>query len=149
MDNQAEALLTKYLQLLGRSAGKEMENIRAKMAWSLAQDLWEGLEKVPGTVEELISYLDRRLRVEFPFCEQLGLQEVTPEDIAVVIKGCAIKRANQDFMGNYQRSLCPVDPFLIFFLNRSYSQNVWLMENCATGDGCVMKFSLSQSCALR
>ncbi|HHW08140.1 MAG TPA: hypothetical protein GXX34_11545 [Clostridia bacterium] len=149
MDHKGDALLTKYLQVLGKSAGKEMENIRAKMGWSLAEDLWGSLETEPKTVEQLIAFLNYRLQAEFPFCERLELKEASPVDITVMVHGCAFKKANLDLVQHHRQNLCPVDPFLIFFLNRSFSQNCWLVDNAFTEDGCIMKFSLSKSCALK
>lgn len=52
-------------------------------------------------------------------------------------------------MGNYQKRLCPVDPFLNIFLKSELQPNVWLMEDCPSEDGCGMKVRLSQGCGLR
>lgn len=145
MADKSQTLLTKYLQVLGKTAGKEIDNIRAKIAWSLSQDFWETLEHVPDTVHDLNSYLNARIQADFPFCESLELKEISPGEISVAVKGCILKTANLDLVTNYDHNLCPIDPFLIFVLSRSSGQNVCLVEHCYTEDGCIMKLSPGNS----
>lgn len=150
MADKSQTLLTKYLQVLGKTAGKENDNIRAKIAWSLAQDFWEALELMPDTIQDLNSYLNARIQADFPFCESLELKEISPAEISVVVRECVLKQANSDVMNNYDQNLCPVEPLLIFFLSRTYGQNVHLIEDSFTEDGCIMKLSLGNSnCACR
>lgn len=145
MADKSQLLLTKYFQVLGKTAGKEIDNIRAKIAWSLAQDFWEALEAKPDTVQELNSYLNARVQADFPFCESLELKEISPVEISVVVKGCILKAANIDLMSNYEQNLCPIEPLLIFFLSRSYGQNACLRDNFFTEDGCIINLSLGNS----
>ncbi|NLC76991.1 MAG: hypothetical protein GX750_05150 [Clostridia bacterium] len=145
--DKIKTLLTKYLQVLGGAAGKEIDNIRAKMAWSLAEDVLLAQPTMPVSVEDLSASLDRALQEHFPFCERVELKEVSPDQINVVITGCFLKEANEKLQTSQDLSLCPMAPFFIYVFSRNFRQNAWLEDYHPTQGGCILSFSLSNRCS--
>lgn len=143
MADQIYKLMTKYLQVLAGAAGRETENLRAKMAWHLAQDFFNSVPKLPITVEELADYLEPSFKDIFSFCEELKIKQDDSGRIKVTVKECFLKKANQKLEEEYQLNLCPIDPFLNFVISRSVSQNASFAEHFMTDDGCVMEFLLN------
>jgi hypothetical protein len=149
--DKAKMLMTKYLQVLGGAAGKEIDNLRAKMAWSLAQEYFLAQPKMPDSLEELTASLQMIIQQQFPFCTSLQLKEVPPEGIVVVIEECALKEANMGLLQQHNLDLCPMAPFFIFVFSRSLRQNAWLadLDYLANSKGCTMHFSLSNRCSCK
>ncbi|NLL18867.1 MAG: hypothetical protein GX262_07550 [Clostridia bacterium] len=150
--DKAKVLMTKYLQVLGGAAGKEIDNLRAKMAWSLAQDFFLAQPTMPESLKDLSTSLEKMLQQQFPFCSTFKLKEVPPDGITVAIEECALKEANMELLQQHNLDLCPMSPFFIFVFSRSLSQNACLVEMDLRTDsqGCTMHFSLSnhRSCKL-
>lgn len=147
--DKTKMLMTKYLQVLGGAVGRESDNIRAKMAWSLAEDFLLAQPSMPASLEEFATALDGMLAKEFPFCTGLELNEGAPDGISVVVRDCLLKDANEGLLEKHSLDLCPIVPFFIFVFSRSFSQNAWLLDRQAKDRGCVMNFSLSNHCSCR
>lgn len=148
MEAQSQLLMDKYLQVLASATGKEIDNIRAKMAWVLTEELFSGELNIPLSEEELNQLLSESFLKFFPFCEILEIVEYESQNIIITIKDCHLKMANQSFEKNGGYSLCPIDPFLIFSLSRGLSRNIWLADVKLTEKGCVMEFSSSNQCGV-
>lgn len=146
--DKTQTLLTKYLQVLGNAAGKEIDNIRAKMAWSLAENVMEAQPIIPVSTQDLAASLDKALQEHFPFCERVALEEVHPDGINVLITDCFLKEANEGLLKDSNLNLCPIAPFFIYVFSRTFRQNAWLADYHSTERGCILKFSLSNRCSV-
>ncbi|MFA5535601.1 MAG: hypothetical protein WDA53_00320 [Bacillota bacterium] len=146
MEGRERVLMDKYLKVLGCATGKEIDNIRAKMAWVLTEELFEEELGVPLSYEEISALLNEAFLKEFPFCQNLELNIIDSSDILVNIKGCQLKEANGSCKKKNGYSLCPIDPFLMFTLSRGLACNVWFVDVKPTDEGCSMEFSLKSQC---
>ncbi len=149
MEEKKRALMDQYLKVLAKSTGKEIDNIRAKMAWVLTEELFNEELDIPLSFEEIATLLNGFFLQEFPFCQKLDLRTTDNGDIIITINDCYLKQANDSFENNEGYSLCPIDPFLIFTLSRSLGSNIWFVDVKPTTDGCMMNFSLKNQCGLR
>lgn len=149
MEGKRQLLMDKYLQVLGGATGKEIDNIRAKMAWVLTEELFNEGMNIPLSKNDLDELLNVAFLEQFPFCENIAITEKDSENIVITVMDCHLKIANDSFESNEGYSLCPVDPFLIFSLSRGLSRNIWLVDVKPSENGCVMEFSLSNQCAVR
>ncbi|MGI6552883.1 MAG: hypothetical protein ACOX37_07585 [Bacillota bacterium] len=142
MDDRIQTLLTKYFQNIALATGKENDNVRAKVAWSLAQEFLNRFPGLPVSFPDMRSSFRRFFAEQFPFADSIELKEVDANLIEVKILRCCFRDANWILNNEYGLTICPVSPIFVFAFSRGFNTSSNLISAQETDTGCIMQFSI-------
>lgn len=145
MDDRTQTLLTKYFRNLALATGKENDNVRAKVAWSLAQEFLNRFTGLPVSFSDMQFSLRRFFAEQFPFADSIELKEAGENLIEAKILRCCFRDANWILNNEYGLTICPVSPIFVFAFSRGFNTSSNLISARETDTGCIMQFTVGRT----